>query len=122
MHKIWTIALREYRAIVGTKAFVIAIILMPVLMFGGIAVQKMLEGRVGPADAGGVGGRDEAAGLEYESPTGVLLAFLVGERVANLSVLDIVEQVGDDCVGRGFVLVRLIVYCGGGPGGQDVTL
>ncbi len=48
MRKVWIIALREYRAIVGTKAFVLAIVLMPVLMFGGIAVQKMLEGRVGP--------------------------------------------------------------------------
>jgi len=48
--KIWVIAVREYRAIVGTKAFVIAIVLMPVLMFGGIGVQKLLEGRVGPAE------------------------------------------------------------------------
>jgi ABC-2 type transport system permease protein len=41
---------REFRAIVGTKAFLIVITLMPILMFGGIAVQKMLEGRVGPAE------------------------------------------------------------------------
>ena len=50
MHKIWIVACREYRAIVGTKAFVMAIVLMPVLMFGGIAVQKFLEGRVGPSE------------------------------------------------------------------------
>ena len=50
VHKILVIANREYRAIVGTKAFLIVITLMPVLMFGGIAVQKMLEGRVGPAE------------------------------------------------------------------------
>ena len=48
MNKILVIANREFRAIVGTKAFLIVITLMPVLMFGGIAVQKMLEGRVGP--------------------------------------------------------------------------
>jgi ABC-2 type transport system permease protein len=48
--KIWIVACREYRAIVGTKAFVMAITMMPVLMFGGIAVQKMLEGRVGPTE------------------------------------------------------------------------
>ena len=50
MNKILVIANREFRAIVGTKAFLIVITLMPVLMFGGIAVQKMLEGRVGPAE------------------------------------------------------------------------
>ncbi|MGA2258024.1 MAG: ABC transporter permease, partial [Thermoguttaceae bacterium] len=50
MNKILVIANREFRAIVGTKAFLIVITLMPVLMFGGIAIQKMLEGRVGPAE------------------------------------------------------------------------
>jgi ABC-type Na+ efflux pump permease subunit len=48
MSKILVIANREFRAIVGTKAFLIVITMMPILMFGGIAVQKMLEGRVGP--------------------------------------------------------------------------
>lgn len=47
MAKIWTIAVREYRAIVGAKAFLIALVLMPVLMFAGIAVQTMMKGRVG---------------------------------------------------------------------------
>ena len=50
MRKVWVIAVREYRAIVGTKAFMIALVMMPVLMFGGIGVQKMLEGRVGPTE------------------------------------------------------------------------
>ena len=50
MRKVWIIAVREYRAIVGTKAFLIALALMPILMFGGIAVQKMLEGRGGPTE------------------------------------------------------------------------
>src|SRR5208282_3238333 len=45
--KIWTIARREYCAIVGAKAFLIALVLMPVLMFSGIVVQTMLEGRLG---------------------------------------------------------------------------
>ena len=48
MDKIWTIAVREYRAIVGAKAFLIALVLMPVLMFAGIAVQSLIKGRVGP--------------------------------------------------------------------------
>jgi ABC-type Na+ efflux pump permease subunit len=46
--KIWTIAVREYRAIVGAKAFLIALVLMPVLMFAGIVVQHLMQGRVGP--------------------------------------------------------------------------
>jgi ABC-2 type transport system permease protein len=46
--KILVIAAREYRAIVGTKAFLIAIIMMPVLMGGGIAAQLLLHNRVGP--------------------------------------------------------------------------
>ena len=50
MSKIFVIANREFRAIVGTKAFLIVMTLMPVLMFGGIAIQKMLAGRVGPAE------------------------------------------------------------------------
>jgi ABC-2 type transport system permease protein len=50
MTKILVIANREFRAIVGTKAFLIVITMMPVLMFGGIALQKMLAGRVGPAE------------------------------------------------------------------------
>jgi ABC-2 type transport system permease protein len=49
VRKVWTIAVREYRAIVGTKAFLLVLMLMPVFMFGGIAVQTMLEGRVGPS-------------------------------------------------------------------------
>ena len=48
MAKIWTIAVREYRSIVGAKAFMIALVLMPVLMFAGFAVQSYLKGRVGP--------------------------------------------------------------------------
>ncbi len=47
MDKVWTIARREYCAIVGAKAFLIALVLMPVLMFSGIVIQTMLEGRVG---------------------------------------------------------------------------
>jgi ABC-2 type transport system permease protein len=49
MIKILVIANREFRAIVGTKAFLIVLTMMPILMFGGIAVQTMLEGRVGRA-------------------------------------------------------------------------
>ena len=47
MDKVWTIAAHEYRAIAGAKAFLIALVLMPILMFAGIAVQSLLQGRVG---------------------------------------------------------------------------
>ncbi len=50
MGKILVIASREYRAIVGTKAFLIAMIMMPVLMIGGIAVQLLLQNRLGPTE------------------------------------------------------------------------
>jgi ABC-2 type transport system permease protein len=48
--KILIIAVREYRAIVGTKAFLIAITLMPILMGGGIAAQILLQNRLGPSE------------------------------------------------------------------------
>ncbi|MGA2798747.1 MAG: ABC transporter permease [Thermoguttaceae bacterium] len=50
MGKILVIAAREYRAIVGTKAFLIAIVMMPILMGGGIAAQILLQHRLGPTE------------------------------------------------------------------------
>jgi ABC-2 type transport system permease protein len=50
MGKILVIAAREYRAIVGTKAFLIAIVMMPILMGGGIAAQILLQHKLGPAE------------------------------------------------------------------------
>ena len=50
MGKILVIAAREYRAIVGTKAFLIAITMMPILMVGGIAAQILLQHRLGPTE------------------------------------------------------------------------
>ena len=46
MRKILIIAKREYRAMVATKAFVITLVLMPVLMGGGIFFQERLRQRV----------------------------------------------------------------------------
>jgi ABC-2 type transport system permease protein len=43
MRKILTIAAREYRAMVGTKAFLISITMMPILMFGGIIAMNVLR-------------------------------------------------------------------------------
>ena len=43
MRKILTIAAREYKAMVGTKAFLLSIIMMPVLMLGSIVVMELLR-------------------------------------------------------------------------------
>lgn len=43
MRKIVTIAIREYKAMVGTKAFLLSIIMMPVLMLGGMFALQMLK-------------------------------------------------------------------------------
>jgi ABC-2 type transport system permease protein len=46
MRKAMVIARREYRALVRTKAFMISLVMMPVLMFGGIVIQAFLSGRI----------------------------------------------------------------------------
>lgn len=46
MRKIWTVAVREYRATIKTKTFIVALVLMPVFMGGGISVQLLMEGRI----------------------------------------------------------------------------
>ena len=43
MRKIFTIAAREYRAMVGTKAFMFSMLMMPLLMFGGIFAMDLLS-------------------------------------------------------------------------------
>ena len=43
MNKILTIAVREYQAMVATRAFLVAIAIMPVLMFGGAWVPGLLQ-------------------------------------------------------------------------------
>ncbi|MGI9516130.1 MAG: hypothetical protein ACR2NP_03715, partial [Pirellulaceae bacterium] len=43
MRKIFTIAGREYRAMVGTKAFLFSILMMPLLMFGSILAMDALS-------------------------------------------------------------------------------
>ncbi len=49
MRKVWIIAVREYLAAVRTKAFIISLSLMPVLMGGSIVMQiifkKIEDGR-----------------------------------------------------------------------------
>ncbi len=43
MYKIITIAMREYRAMVATKAFLISLIMMPVLMMGSLWAVELLK-------------------------------------------------------------------------------
>ena len=42
MHKVWTVAVREYKAAVHTKAFLASLIMMPVLMTFSIGLQVLL--------------------------------------------------------------------------------
>jgi ABC-2 type transport system permease protein len=48
MRKVLLIAVRDYLAIVRTKAFVISLVVMPVLMGGGHLAQILLRGQVDP--------------------------------------------------------------------------
>jgi ABC-2 type transport system permease protein len=50
MRKVWVIAAREYFATVRTKAFVIGLLIVPVLMGGSIVLQKLLGGFRDTAD------------------------------------------------------------------------
>src|SRR5688500_14830947 len=43
MRKLWTIAKREYGAMVATKAFLVSITLMPLMMFGGMLIASRME-------------------------------------------------------------------------------
>lgn len=43
MRKTLTIALREYRAMVATKALLVSLVMMPLLMFGGLLVVESME-------------------------------------------------------------------------------
>ncbi|MFO0808264.1 MAG: ABC transporter permease [Gemmataceae bacterium] len=43
MQKVWAVAVREYKAAVHTKAFVVSLLMMPILMGGSIALQLLLR-------------------------------------------------------------------------------
>ena len=46
MSKIFVIAKREYRATVRTKAFLVAIVMMPIFIIGGLGSQRFMESRI----------------------------------------------------------------------------
>jgi ABC-2 type transport system permease protein len=50
MRKLLVVARRDYIATVGTKGFVISLVLLPVLMFSGMYVPKLMKGRIDTAD------------------------------------------------------------------------
>jgi ABC-2 type transport system permease protein len=50
VRKILVVARRDYLATVATKAFVIGLVLLPVFMFSGMVVPKLLKGRLSTAD------------------------------------------------------------------------
>ena len=76
MRKIWTIAKREYGAMVATKAFLISIALMPVLMFGGIFIASRAQ-KVGDV-------RDKV--IVVVDGTGGLLSGDLEQSAANLQL------------------------------------
>ena len=43
MYKLWVIAHREYVAMVGTKAFVFTLVMMPILMFGSLIAMPVIH-------------------------------------------------------------------------------
>lgn len=43
LRKIYVIAAREYNAVVRSKAFVISLVLLPIMMFGSIAIQRAAQ-------------------------------------------------------------------------------
>jgi ABC-2 type transport system permease protein len=49
MHKIWVIACREYLAAVRSKAFLVSLVFMPVLMVGSVGVQVLVDKVAGNA-------------------------------------------------------------------------
>ncbi|MEC9091999.1 MAG: hypothetical protein VX438_04780, partial [Planctomycetota bacterium] len=73
MSKIYAIAIREYWAMVATKAFLVSIVMMPVLMFGGIFAMEWLTN---------VGGIKERKILVYDG-TGRLFNKLKLQAIAQ---------------------------------------
>ncbi len=78
MKKIFTIANREFRAIVGTKAFLISLSIMPILMFGGIIAMQLLQER----------GSIEEKKLVVIDHSKQLYDFLQSSAEANNAVVD----------------------------------
>ena len=85
MRKVFVVAIREYLAAVKSKAFVITLVLMPVLMSLGLIAEKFLEDRVDTADKT----------LAVVDRSGELYEYLV-TQAARRSAEDIFKQDDND--------------------------
>jgi ABC-2 type transport system permease protein len=78
MRKILLLAMREYNAAVRTKAFIVMLVMMPILMGGGIVVIKLTENRVDTKDKRiAVVDRSEFVDRDGQTRTGVVAEALV---------------------------------------------
>ncbi len=100
MRKVMAVAMREYQAAVKTKAFLIMLIMMPVLMGGGIAFQATMGDRVDTREK-------RVAVIDYTGRIFDVLAkaahqrnteeiFTDGRQVAPVFKLERVEPTSDD--------------------------
>lgn len=78
MAKLWIIAYREYVAMVGTKAFLFSMVMMPILMFGSLFLMPLLQ-RIG-------GGRELE--IVVADGTGRILKVLQDAAAARAMQLD----------------------------------
>ncbi len=85
MHKIWTVAMREYRTNVKTKSFLIAIFVVPILMFGGMGVMVLVQSK-------GETGTQRLALLDY---SGALFAPLQARAIQRNESLPIDPKTGE---------------------------
>ncbi len=85
MWKIWMIAVREYWAMVGTKAFMASIIMMPILMFGGLFAVEFLKGV----------NRSQVRKIAVIDQTGKLFEKLNEAVVAKNAMLEAVSKVDE---------------------------
>ena len=84
MGKIWTIARREYLAMVATKAFILSIAIMPIFMFGSLVISSMSEKL----------SKEEDKVVAVHDPTGQIFPSL--EAAAELYNSDLEKLEGDE--------------------------
>lgn len=109
MRKTLLIAIREYNAAVRTKAFIVSVVLMPILMGGGIVAQRLLKGQVDTSDkklavvdrSGLVAERIVAAAAHRNQTE---TSDDTGKRVKPAYVIEIIPPDHDDPQGQSLAL------------------
>jgi ABC-2 type transport system permease protein len=81
MRKVWVIANREYFATVQTRAFVIGLLIVPLLMSGSILLQKLLGGYRDTTDL-------KFAVVDLSGDPGLLAALEAGKETYNANLKD----------------------------------